>query len=257
MSSAAKALGTNVATVSRRIDRLTLAMGETLFIKQDRSWEPTTTCKALIDVARGTETQISGVESLVHSEPPAGAVLRLTCDLTVLQTGSMRRLSSFLDQYTDLGIDLMFKPKSLAYAETDIAVGYEEPEEGRIVRKRIGQLHVRPFVWAGHTGTAGGWISIRYGVRQHATDGVLFDAFGFGAKAWVEGLNLAVTMMRETAYVAMLPEEFAAGIPELVPWENDAPPVSLPIWVSYHSSRRLDPLIRVGLDLVDACLLPS
>ena len=44
MSAAAMALGTNIATVSRRIDRLTQAMGETLFLKQDRAWVPTQRC---------------------------------------------------------------------------------------------------------------------------------------------------------------------------------------------------------------------
>lgn len=253
MSSAAQALGTNVATVSRRIDRLTEAMGETLFVKRDKSWEPTATCRALVDVARSTEEHINGVEASVSQEPELGAVLRLNCDVTILQCISIQRIRDFLDENPGINLDMTFRPKSLAYAETDVAVGYEEPDEGRIMRKRIGTFTLRPYVHRKFQKNALGWVSVNYGSRQHVVDQPMLFEFGRKPRVFSEGLNVTGSLMADTPLVAMLPTVYAERHPEFELWGMSDYSVEFPIWLSYHSSRRLDPIVRTGVDLVQTC----
>lgn len=52
MTAAADHLGTNVATVSRRIERITHEIGETLFVKDGQAWKPTSAAKSLIAIAK-------------------------------------------------------------------------------------------------------------------------------------------------------------------------------------------------------------
>ena len=62
MTAAAKALGTNTATVSRRIERLTEEAGQPLFTRQNCQWMATTLGQELSAVARRIEERFHAAE---------------------------------------------------------------------------------------------------------------------------------------------------------------------------------------------------
>jgi len=254
MSAAAMALGTNIATVSRRIDRLTQAMGETLFLKQDRAWVPTQRCHELVTIARETEQHLTTLEASKSDGPAPGATLRLTCELAILQLGFLKSLPEFLESYKDLRVDLLFRPTSLAYAETDVSVGFDEPTEGRIMRRKLGELHLQPYVHERFANTVEGWISIPYGAHERRVDIAMERHFRVPPKIWVEGLNLTATLMADVPLAVMLPAAFADQRPEIVPLPGADFDEDVPVWVSYHSSRKLDPVVRVGMKFIEDSL---
>lgn len=59
MTAAARALGTNTATVSRRIDRLTEEAGESLFLRNNTQWRATDIGRELAQIALRIEDRIS------------------------------------------------------------------------------------------------------------------------------------------------------------------------------------------------------
>lgn len=61
MTAAACALGTNTATVSRRIDRLTDEAGESLFLRNNTQWRATDIGRELAQIALRIEDRISRV----------------------------------------------------------------------------------------------------------------------------------------------------------------------------------------------------
>ncbi len=254
MSAAALAMGTNIATVSRRIDRLTETMGETLFVKQDRSWVPTQRCHDLITIARDTETSLTLLEGERSQGPAPGATLRLTCELAILQLGFLKSLPGFLTSYNDMHVDLLFRPASLAYAETDVSVGFDEPTEGRIMRRKLGKLLLRPYVHKAHQDAVTDWLSIPYGGHASRINSLMETHFNRQSKLSVEGLNLSSSLMSEIPVAAMMPVAFTREQPDLVPLEEAAFDDVVPVWVSYHSSRKLDPIVRVGLQFIEESL---
>lgn len=62
MTAAAKALGTNIATVSRRIERLTEEAGQPLFIRQNCHWMATKLGQEFSAVARRIDERIQAAE---------------------------------------------------------------------------------------------------------------------------------------------------------------------------------------------------
>ena len=59
MTAAARALGTNTATVSRRIDRLTEEAGEPLILRDHTHWRATDMGRELAQIALRIEDRIS------------------------------------------------------------------------------------------------------------------------------------------------------------------------------------------------------
>ena len=59
MTAAARALGTNAATVSRRIDRLTEETSEPLFLRDNTQWRATDMGRELAQIALRIEDRIS------------------------------------------------------------------------------------------------------------------------------------------------------------------------------------------------------
>ena len=59
MTAAARALGTNTAKVSRRIDRLTEEASESLFLRNNTQWRATDMARELAQIALRIEDRIS------------------------------------------------------------------------------------------------------------------------------------------------------------------------------------------------------
>lgn len=254
MSGAAHALRTNVATVSRRIERLTETMGETLFLRLDKAWEPTETCRNLISIAERTERQLTGLEASSNQGPVPGSVLRLTCDHSLMEISGLKTLPCFAQAHPELRFDLSVKPRSLAYAETDLVVGFNEPEEGRLVRQRIGALNLGAYAHSSYAETASSWVSIGYGASKHTAERPLRDHFEDSPRIWIESLALAMSLAKQLPVAMMLPISMGEADADLVPVPEITDRVTLPIWISYHVSRKLDPLVRVGIDMVQDCM---
>ena len=63
MTAAADHLGTNTATVSRRIELMTADAGQPLFTKLGQAWEPTPLADHLITIAVQTESLLADTEA--------------------------------------------------------------------------------------------------------------------------------------------------------------------------------------------------
>jgi len=59
MINAGKSLHANVATVSRRLERVTKDFGETLFVRNGQEWQPTPAGVKVTKLAREIETRLA------------------------------------------------------------------------------------------------------------------------------------------------------------------------------------------------------
>jgi DNA-binding transcriptional LysR family regulator len=78
MTAAARAVGTNTATVSRRIDRLTEEAGEPLFLRDNTQWRATDMGRELAQIALRIEDRISRAATETM-EQQRSDVERITC----------------------------------------------------------------------------------------------------------------------------------------------------------------------------------
>lgn len=143
MTAAARALGTNTATVSRRIDRLTEEAGEPLFLRDNTQWRATDMGRELAQIALRIEDRISRAATET-TEQQKTQILRINANEATLNAQLVQNIASFSENYHDLNLTLSSRQASLAYGETDIVLTHVAPTEGRIIRKKVGAYACGP-----------------------------------------------------------------------------------------------------------------
>lgn len=246
MTAAADHLGTNTATVSRRIERMTADAGQPLFTKVGQAWKPTPLADHLITIAVQTESLLADTEAedLAAEEQ---SDIRINAPIRILHSNLAPILGEIVRDIKDVTLIVSFDTASLAFGEADIVLSTIKPREGRLVRKKIGMIEWRTYCDAAHKDNIKGWADlVNHGA---ATPGQteLQKYFGQPSMLRMEGVHLMREIMRTAPVVCRFPCQFALSQKGL--FEIDiAPPVSAEVWLSYHYTRRRDQLIRRVVD---------
>ncbi|MBN9889105.1 LysR family transcriptional regulator [Salipiger abyssi] len=253
MTAAAKILGTNTATVSRRIDRLSETLGMPAFIKTGDGWRPSEAVSPLIQLAQNFDGEL---QATLNSRPVNNTAEPVTISLgsvpiitaLVLFPG-LKRHHRMLD-----GIRLDFSDRMFreGLGENDLVIQFIRPAQGRIIARKVGSLTFRFYRyreggclenWAGLSGAHDEQALMRFG----------HEAFGRAPRLRVDHVMALHRLMQETRLPGPLPDILAAQDPELVPLQPDTPTQTEECWLFYHESRRNDPGIRRTLEWVTTC----
>jgi DNA-binding transcriptional LysR family regulator len=253
MTKAAESLSANVATVSRRIEKLTEELGQSLFIKHASTWEPTEAGRRLIALAETVEQDLDAFALQQDMTPSPGSVVRATVSLTILQSALSGCGPAFLRRYPDLGLDLTIRHRSIAYAEADVAVTYTRPTQGLLTCRKLGELRLRPYVRADLDGAPSGWLTIDYDDAARRVEVFQTTQADLPTRLRMEGLSPSTGVLTGTDLVATLPERFGDARPDLKRLTPDGPAELLEVWISFHRSRKLDPIVRLADALVSEC----
>lgn len=137
---AARRLGADHATVSRRITSLETALKAKLFERRPHGYQLTAQGEQLLANAEAIETQALAAQSEI-----GGADLSLSGAVRIGTPdglGSMflaARITALAERYPELEIQLvaMSRIPSLSKREADIAISLNPPREGRIVARKL------------------------------------------------------------------------------------------------------------------------
>jgi DNA-binding transcriptional LysR family regulator len=137
---AARRLGADHATVSRRISALESALKAKLFERRPQGYALTEHGERLLAKAETMETQALAVSSEI-----GGADLALSGTIRIGTPdgfGTMflaPRMRSLAGQYPDLEIQIVAMPRllSLSKREADVAISLAPPKEGKIVARKL------------------------------------------------------------------------------------------------------------------------
>lgn len=137
LSAAARALGVNHATVSRRIQSLEEAMGESLVERRPDGFVLTPAGTRVLGPANEMETAAEVLQRGGADELPKGLV-RLNAPPSLVHDFLVQRLSRFTIDHHGLDIDVAtdVRSVSLERRETDIALRLSKPVDGDIIAKR-------------------------------------------------------------------------------------------------------------------------
>lgn len=137
---AARRLGLNHATVSRRISSLEEAIAAKLFHRQTTGSELTEAGERFFEIAERVERQMNEARATVSgdSEEVSGTV-RIGAPDGFGVAFLAPRLAGLTKQHPDLSVQLVPVPRSFSLArhEADIAISVERPVEGRLVAAKL------------------------------------------------------------------------------------------------------------------------
>jgi DNA-binding transcriptional LysR family regulator len=256
MSDAAKVLNTNVATVSRRLHRLSEEVGETLFIKEGNRWVATEAGIEFARIADRMQAEILGTSAGKAGNEPE-VQIRLSCASQFLHCGIAANLSGFLARHPLVSFRFDTRKRSLALNECDVRLGFEEPTEGRIVRRLFTSLDLLIACNHGAADRLEGWVNILYDGREVAQSGALHDHFDAPPKVEIEGLSLAQQILGSNPFAALFPRCVVDESASLVATPGFSAPDALPIWLSYHETRRRDTAVRLAVELLEIAMQPD
>ena len=161
MTAAAKMLGTNTATVSRRIERLSETLGEPAFVKTAHGWKPSTSVARLIDLAQTFDGELqTALNSREPSEGSQQVPVNIGCPPFVTSQVLIPNMST--ETETLSGIGLTFNDRLLreGLGEHDIVVQLGTPDSGRVVTRKAGSILFNMFTKRGSSAETNRWIGL-------------------------------------------------------------------------------------------------
>jgi DNA-binding transcriptional LysR family regulator len=246
LSGAADGLGSTVTTVSRRVKRLEEEIGRVLMERSGEGWKPTAEAERLIATARTMRTAMTAAEyDIARGAQDVSGQVMISSKPFVNTLALVPAVSAFLATHPalQLQIDYTTKPFSLARGEADIALQYSEPDEGRLVRRKLATFGIglyRPIGappcqrWLGLSQTMDSNPYMRY-ARKHFAEPpaarfhTLISLSEAMRSCGLAGpLSTCVARMNDDLEPIHPPEDFIEGH----------------IWLVYHETRRGDPRIE-------------
>jgi DNA-binding transcriptional LysR family regulator len=145
---AARRLGADHTTVSRRISSLEKALQATLFERKPQGYSLTEQGERLLAKAESMESQALAVASEVGgSDLALSGIVRVGAPDGLGTYFLAAELGTLAERHPDLTIQLVALPRtfSLSKREADIAVTVEQPTEGRLVSRKLTDYRLRMY----------------------------------------------------------------------------------------------------------------
>ncbi len=205
MSAAASYIGANVATVSRRIHKLSEEMGQPLFTKKGVIWTATPFAMHFISWAEQTEWRLADL-----SEKQNADITSVTVRLDETTRGSvaMSGISALAAERPDLNVTFTTLDGASRGGDIQCALSCNALEDMDLMQVPVG--HVRRAVWCGANFQKDlrGWVKVGSAKRDERLHAALHQAFG-APTVVTEDVSGVMDIVRKNPLVVVLPVDLA------------------------------------------------
>ena len=252
MLGAAKALGINQATLSRRMAALEQQLGASLLIRRATGCELTDEGEALAASLERAEAEFLQAQSLFdHAGPEISGTVRIGAPDGFGVSFLAPRLVQLADRHPDLTVQLVPVPQafSLSKREADIAVMVGRPEQGRLVARKLNDYTLGLYAARAYAEKYG-LPETTDDLRGHRLVGYVEDLIysaslnyapsfwtGWRSQIEISSATGQLEAVRAGAGVGVLHDYLAAGHPDLVPVLPQLS-VQRAYWIVHHESLR-------------------
>ncbi len=262
---AARRLGADHATVSRRITALETALKAKLFERRPQGYALTEQGERLLAKAEAMET-----EALAASSEIGGADLALSGAVRIGApdgfgtTFLAPRLAKLAQAYPELEIQLIAMPRllSLSKREADIAITLNPPKEGKIVARKLVDYKLGLFAAPSYLETAPP-VTKPEDLFDHRIIGYIddlifspeldyLDEVVKGLRAHVQSSSVVAQMNAcvAGAGIGVLHHFMAADDPRLVPVLPETVSITRSFWLIVHADLKDVARVRATVDFI-------
>ena len=260
---AARRLGADHATVSRRITALEDALKAKLFERRPQGYALTEHGERLLAKAETIESEALAAQSEI-----GGADLALSGTVRIGAPDGFGtfflapRIGQLAERYPELEIQLVAMPRllSLSKREADIAISLNPPKEGKIVARKLADyrlgLYAAPAYLAARPAIAAPQDLFDHQLIGYIDDLIFtpeldyLDDIAKGLRPRLQSSNL-IAQMHATiagAGICVLPDFMAAGDPRLVPVLRRDVELVRSFWLIVHADLRDVARVRATVD---------
>lgn len=251
LSGAARALGVNHATVSRRIDRLQGAIGQLLFDRRKEGYRLTDTGQMVLDQLTRMDEAVLSLLSL-PLEIEEGGLVRLTAARVLADAFLVDRLGELRQRLPSTDIELMGESRlvSLARREADIGIRLGHPKDSDLIGKKIGVVGYGFYASPTYLAELAADAPLQFVGFDPDSDFVLEAAW---MKREFPGQRVAFRSNSQTSQaaaaragfgIALLPHYLASDDAELQPAPVDAETPQREVWMLMRKDLAEKPRIR-------------
>lgn len=245
MTAAAAALKTNIATVSRRIERAGETLGTPLFHREGGAWSVSTAGRAFISVAEEFESNLRREENNI--DKAAGdqvTTIRIAAPPVIISLLLLPALDRLLARDPLLNIVLMNRGQGSGLGEADLVVQTgDRPYAGRLRMHHVGSVGFGAYRFA--SGTSPDWVALAPEFDRSLPSKLGYQIFGRPPRVRVDHFDHKLAAMKACGFGGILPDIAASAQPGLEPFGNQPRPrLSLDLWYGYHISRVEDAVLQ-------------
>lgn len=250
MSAAARHLATNVATVSRRLDRMSRALGVPLFEKRGAGLVPTRAAEDLAVVADDLDQTLRGriadIRTGRHDEP---VPLVIAAPPAVHRRFLLPRARDLSAHLPHVLLTLADGGAAQGLGAADILVRIGRPEGGRLRARKFRDYAQRVYHRRDRP-LDDDWIGLTPRHREADRLRALHLRARLLPRYRVDDIPMAFDLALETGLPALLPDFMVEPGHGLV--AADLPDNGLPgeLWIAYHETRHGDSTLRAVVDRV-------
>ncbi len=248
MSSAARYLDTNVATVSRRIERLSQALGLPLFEKRGTVFKATAMAERLSRLAEDLDHRLRAELANRRTGDAHRLVsIEIAAPPAVHHHFMLPRTAEFAVVLPNVMLTLTDKVFSQGLGEADIQIRIGRPEGGRLKARKFRDYALRVYHAPDHA-MNGDWIGLSTRYRDADMVRSIYQDAGAIPRYRVEEMPMALDMARATGLPCLLPDFMVGPGDDLVPADLPGNEIPGELWLTYHETRHADAVLRSVVD---------
>lgn len=257
MSAAARYLNTNVATVSRRLERMAHELDLPLFEKKGQSFVSTAAADRLAEVAEGIDHRLRSEIGTIRSvDSECRVSLEVAAPPAVHTHYMLPRMIELQQYFPHVMITLTEKVFTQGLGEADIQIRIGRPEGGRLKARKFRDYSLRVFHGENHV-LDGDWI----GLSHRYPDADLLREVYRDAKPMpryrVEEMPLVHKLVAMTGLPGVLPDFTVGPGDRMVAAQLEGNDLPGELWIAYHETRHNDQTLRSVVDWICRGETPS
>jgi DNA-binding transcriptional LysR family regulator len=256
LTAAARILGVEHSTVSRRVSALEKQLGIRLFDRLPKSWNLTSEGEELLAHARRIEE-----EALAFSRAGMGAgalrgSVRISAPPVFASHFMVPRLAALRQRWPGITIEIIGEARqaNLYRREADLSVRLSRPEEPGLAAKPLAEMGYGLYAAAGWLERSQDeWEFIGYDeILRETPQQKWLEKLAAGRPFIFRSNDLAAIYQacRAGLGLAVLPHFLAREDPELFPLPESACAVSRTIWMVIHPDVRRSPRVKAVADAI-------
>lgn len=253
LSSAARALAVEHATVARRIGQLEAALGLRLFDRLPRGWRLTPDGEQLMPRALAVETAALALQRQASAQEDASGGVRLSATPLLLNHCVVDGLDALRRRQPGVVLTLVgeLRLADLLRGEADLALRLGEPNVPDLISRPVARLHYALYGRAGALPAPG----------QSQYIGLTEDAAYAPLRMWLDGhiggrpvvartndLECAASLARQGWGLALLPRFLGDADPALAAWPAEPLPAPRTLYLTMHPDVRRAARVRAVAD---------
>lgn len=247
LGAAARELGVNETTVSRRLSTAESDQGATLFRRDGRKLVPTEAGRVLLQAAQAMETAL--LKQTADRNTQTGHV-RISTVPFVLDYLIAPRLPEFCERFPGITLECAAATgtASLAQRETDIGLRLARPTDGKLIIRKVMDIDLRLAVSRLHqaSGAITDFITYDSGLDKLPEISAIRSHFKGEPRLRLGTLSAVLQAVKAGAGAAMLPDWLISGDPDLTEIDPSVR-ATRELWIAVHEDLTERPVIRTVL----------